>query len=87
MWFLSPGRTQINTGNEKLRFFWGLRAASLGCPAENPPSSSIPRIIWLLVTKEMADNFQLPSFPLELYRDILETPYSFLSPSQGTWSI
>lgn len=70
-----------------MEVFWGLRAASLGCPAGNTPPSSIPRIIWLLVVKETADNFQFAGLPLELYRDILETPYSFLLPSQGTWRI
>lgn len=70
-----------------MEVFWGLRAASLGRPAGNSPPSSIPRIIWLLVVKETADNFQFASLPLELYRDILETPYSFLLPSQGTWRI
>uniref|UniRef100_A0A2K5QUN9 DEAD-box helicase 25 n=1 Tax=Cebus imitator TaxID=2715852 RepID=A0A2K5QUN9_CEBIM len=50
-------------------------------------SIRIQRIIWLLVVKETADNFQLPSLTLQLYRDILETPHSFLLPSQGTWRI
>lgn len=59
--------------------------ASLGRPAGNSPPSSFPRIIRLLVVKETADNFQFASLPLELYRDVLETPYSFLLPSQGTW--
>lgn len=70
-----------------MEVFWGRRAASLGRPAENSPPSSIPRIIWLLVVKETADNFQFASLPLELYGDILETPYSFLLSSQGTWRI
>ena len=54
---------------------------------QSTPPSSIPRIIWLPVAKETADNLQLPSVPLELYRDILETPFSFQLHSQGTWRI
>ena len=54
---------------------------------QSTPPSSIPRIIWLPVAKETADNLQVPSLPLELYRDILETPFSFQLPSQGTWRI
>ncbi|KAF6080905.1 DEAD-box helicase 25 [Phyllostomus discolor] len=50
-------------------------------------SIRIQRIIWPLVTKETADSFHLPSLPLELCRDIPETPYSLLRPSQGTWRI